>query len=95
MAIGVVASASPVDVLPWFLARSFERLDTFAVRGNVYANGEGQFVAEVEAPRAVFRFAHDRLTPGQIDELLQFYRDHNGPHGAFYFYDVNETVDFA
>jgi len=88
---GSVAVAVPVTVMPNSLSTRFRHSREYILKANDYKNGESQRGVLVTSSRR--RWSIDkRMTPAALATLRNFYDARNGPHEAFYFYDVWETV---
>lgn len=90
MPIGNVQNAVPEGVFPHALARRFIRSSAWLGRMNRYADGSQQGASLVETPRESWELECG-LTAEQAEVLISFYRAHNGPLSAFYYYDLSET----
>lgn len=90
MPIGVVAGAVAVGVMPWKLARSFVRSQSFPLITNHYRNGEQQVRALAVGNRKLWEI-EVALTAANLTALRDFYVAHSGPLIPFLFYDVTET----
>lgn len=87
-----VAAASPVGVMPWTLAQSFQEKRTLALDQNRYPDGTVQSRVLVSSSRKGYSLS-DRLTADQLADLIDFFET-TCVHGteAFYFYNVYETT---
>jgi hypothetical protein len=91
MAIGVVANAVPVGVLPQRLARKFTRVENWLTQANRYPSGEQQAKSLVATPRWAFELECG-LTAEEAAELRTFYEDHGGGMIPFYLYVPEEAT---
>jgi len=87
---GSVVAANPSLVMPWTLARAFQRQQQYAVDRNDYANGETQPNALTTTSRKQWKLTFP-LTSSQKTALLSFFNSVAGGLNEFIFYDVLET----
>jgi hypothetical protein len=87
---GSVSNAAPTTVLPWSLCKTFSKGRDYPVLEAEYQNGEYEASCQTATSRKTWAIGK-RLTPGELDELRDFYNDCGGPHVPFYFYDPWET----
>jgi hypothetical protein len=94
MAIGVVANADPVDVLPDYLSRSFVRAAGFSILSNEYREGESQRSLLGATERLSWDLA-ESLTAAQLTALRTFYEAHDGPTVPFYFVEPYDALPYV
>jgi phage-related protein len=91
---GNVQLATPSQVMPLSLCKSFQRTLQYQVRDNTYKNGESQRYAQTSNDRSTWTLTK-RLTAAQMATLRSFFLQQQGMLLPFYFYDVFETTAFA
>src|SRR6185436_8922837 len=87
---GSVALAVAVTVLPLSLSSAFSHSREYAIRENIYKNGESQRLLLTASSRKRWKLGK-RLTSDELTELRDFYDARGGGLEAFLFYDVYET----
>ena len=76
--------------MPWHLARGFRRSETHFVYRNEYANGEVQVKSGTATSRKTWELDLS-LIAIDLQELREYFENHQGSMIPFYFYDAGET----
>lgn len=102
---GTVQNAAPAAVMPWNLCAAFAHSRAYAGMNNDYADGTDQRSLISFTSKKSWRFQPMVGNAGNypaansvrtlMETLRAFYDSVGGPHRAFYFYDVFETVRFG
>ena len=87
---GSIQNVAPSAVLPQSLCRAFAHERSYPVIENEYRNGESQRSVQATTSRKRWRLA-ERLSPGALAALRDFYDARKGATEPFYFYDAYET----